>query len=159
MSHQTSYSTQRPKGNKLFPHNFVACGDSCRKINMGESTWAEYYAALRRLAADPVCPPSWWAHLHHHEGEQHGQFHLENSRGLVLCQPMQQLWAQECKPHSTHVKTFARTQMARFARLGTGEKIVGLTVHMAAFLRGSCIYVGGVATSLREHCRTESRTV
>ena len=52
----SSPALQQPKSNNLFPHNFVTCGDSCRKINMGESTGAEHYAALRRLAADPACP-------------------------------------------------------------------------------------------------------
>ena len=50
------------------PHT-TAADDGCKPINMGEVTWAEYYAALRQLAADPNCPPAWWPHLHTHEEE------------------------------------------------------------------------------------------
>ena len=60
---------QRKKGIKPFPHTFITRGDRCKPINRGEATWAKYYAALRQLAGDPNCPPSWWPHLHTHEEE------------------------------------------------------------------------------------------
>ena len=46
-------------------------------------------------------------------------------------------------------KDFCKT--ARFARPGSGAKIVGLTIHLAAFLRGSCINVGGVVRRALPH--------
>ena len=126
---------------------------------MGESTWAEHFAALRRLAADPACSPSWWAPLHHHELAimAISWDWLERVFQMVADGRLKQGWEDEqaikdvqrdfcrdaprptrsravsfgdqyrvsfmpthatgsssgCKPHSTHVKIFARTQTAR----------------------------------------------
>ena len=60
---------QRKTSIKLYPHTSITRGDGCKPINMGETIWAEYYAALRQLATDPNCPSSWWPHLHTHEEE------------------------------------------------------------------------------------------
>ncbi len=49
-------ASQRPEGMSLFLHLFVTRGDGCKKIELGQATWAEYFGALRLLAAHPSFP-------------------------------------------------------------------------------------------------------
>ena len=58
---------QRPKGTSLFPHLFVTRGDGCKKIELGQATWAKYFGALRRLAAHPTFPLASFPALLQHE--------------------------------------------------------------------------------------------
>ena len=50
---ESSTALQWPKG-VLFPHLFITYGDSFKKLV--QATWAEYFGAIRSLAAHPAFP-------------------------------------------------------------------------------------------------------
>ena len=51
---ETSAALQNPKGTLLLPHHFITHGDSCKPIELDQAGWAEYFTAVRRLAAFPA---------------------------------------------------------------------------------------------------------
>ena len=64
---KTSAALQKPKGTLLLPHHFITRGDLCKPIDLGQAGWAEYFVALRRLAAHPTFASADFPELLKHE--------------------------------------------------------------------------------------------
>ena len=64
---ESATAFQKPKGTHLFPHQFITRGDSCKKIELGQATMAEYFGAIRRLGAQPSFPVTSFPALLQHE--------------------------------------------------------------------------------------------
>ena len=64
---ETSAALQKPKGPLPLPHHFIMRGDSCKPIELGQTGWAEYFTAVRRLAAHPTFLSAAFPALQGHE--------------------------------------------------------------------------------------------
>ena len=60
---------KKPKGTIFMPHQLISRGDSNRSIEQGQATWAEYFAALRRITSNCAFTPTAQAAIYKHEEE------------------------------------------------------------------------------------------